>query len=419
MKNESFERDKQFYKFALYGFLKNLRFFEPFMILFFRDQGFSFLNIGILYMIRELSTNLTEIPTGILADYVGRKITMVFSMIAYIVSFIIFFTTQNMVLYIFAMIFFGFGEALRSGTHKSLILSYLKLTKKESAKVQYYGLTRSFSQKGSAINSLIAASLVFFTGNYRIVFLAAIVPYIINLFNLLTYPSQLDDVIRKRTKRATLKEIIKPLSDLRKSEYLRVYLNSSVFSAFFKSSKDFLQPILEIFAVSIPFFVPINSEKKTAFILGLTYFFIYLLTSYCSKYAYLIQKRMKTLHHALNLTMIAGIVFILFAGIFNVLSFEIGAVIMFLLIFIIQNLRRPLNVSLISDIIPEEKLSTGLSIESQLTTLLIALFSPLIGFLADQFGIGIGLILFAVLILLTFPFLKLKNAGDHYKSKSE
>ena len=34
--------DRLLFRFSLYGFLKNLRFFEPFLILFFRDAGLSF-----------------------------------------------------------------------------------------------------------------------------------------------------------------------------------------------------------------------------------------------------------------------------------------------------------------------------------------------------------------------------------------
>lgn len=41
-----FTKDLQFYKFSLYGFLKNLRFFEPFLYLFFLEQGLNFLQIG-------------------------------------------------------------------------------------------------------------------------------------------------------------------------------------------------------------------------------------------------------------------------------------------------------------------------------------------------------------------------------------
>ena len=37
-----FRKDLQYYKFCLYGFLKNLRFFEAFLILFFLEGGLSF-----------------------------------------------------------------------------------------------------------------------------------------------------------------------------------------------------------------------------------------------------------------------------------------------------------------------------------------------------------------------------------------
>jgi len=40
------KNDKLFPRFSAYGFLKNLRFFDPFIILIFREAGLSFLDIG-------------------------------------------------------------------------------------------------------------------------------------------------------------------------------------------------------------------------------------------------------------------------------------------------------------------------------------------------------------------------------------
>ena len=57
----------------MYGFLKNLRFFDAFFILFLLEKGISFTQIGLLYAIREVITNLFELPSGILADTFGRK----------------------------------------------------------------------------------------------------------------------------------------------------------------------------------------------------------------------------------------------------------------------------------------------------------------------------------------------------------
>ncbi len=91
----TFRKDKQFYRFAAYGFLKNLRFFEPFIILYFREMGFSFLEIGTLYSIREITIILCELPTGFVADIYGRRRSMVASMLSYITSFIIFYLFPN------------------------------------------------------------------------------------------------------------------------------------------------------------------------------------------------------------------------------------------------------------------------------------------------------------------------------------
>jgi MFS family permease len=77
-------------RFSLYGFLKNQRYFEPFIILFFLQEGLSFTGIGFLIAFRVGMINLMEIPTGAVADLFGRRRSMMFSFIAYIVSFLIF-----------------------------------------------------------------------------------------------------------------------------------------------------------------------------------------------------------------------------------------------------------------------------------------------------------------------------------------
>jgi len=84
-------RDLQYWKFRTYGFLKNLRFFDPFLILFLREAGLSFLAIGTLISIREIATNILEIPTGVLADAFGRRKAMLFGFSAYLLSFIVFY----------------------------------------------------------------------------------------------------------------------------------------------------------------------------------------------------------------------------------------------------------------------------------------------------------------------------------------
>jgi MFS family permease len=112
-------RDKMFYQFSAYGFLKNLRFFDPFIILIFRSYGLSFLQIGLLYSIRDVATNILEIPTGLLADTFGRRRAMVSAFLSYILSFSILYFYKDFWVLVLAMILFASGEAFRSGTHKA------------------------------------------------------------------------------------------------------------------------------------------------------------------------------------------------------------------------------------------------------------------------------------------------------------
>jgi len=149
------KNNSMIYRFSLYGFLKNLRFFEPFIILLFREDGLSFLQIGLLYSIRDIATNIMEIPSGIYADAFGRRKSMLFSFSAYIVSFIVFYLFSGFYPFAVAMVLFAVGEAFRTGTHKALILEYLNIKGMKNQKVSYYGRTRSASQSGSAVNSLI------------------------------------------------------------------------------------------------------------------------------------------------------------------------------------------------------------------------------------------------------------------------
>jgi MFS family permease len=395
-----FKKDRMFYRFALYGFLKNLRFFEPFIILIFRDAGLTFLQIGLLYSIRDISNNLLEIPTGVFADSVGRRKAMVLAFTSYIISFFVFYFFTDFYIFAIAMFLFGLGEAFRSGTHKALILEHLELKGMLNLKVAYYGRTRAASQLGSAVNSLLAAGLLFFTGDYRLMFLVTTIPYVIDLINLATYPKILDGELAQLHRgmiwlqiRTTLRDFLGIFTDW---NALKAILNSSGFSALFKATKDYLQPILEAMALALPFLILLDDVKRSSVVVGVVYFFIYLLTSYASRSADQFSHRFDGLAKPLNLTFLLGAAFLFVAGLATWQNLAILSVLVFLGFYILQNLRKPINVAFISDQISHKVMASGLSVEAQFTTLLVAIFAPILGALADNFGVGVALAVFGV-----------------------
>ncbi len=79
------------------------------------------------------------------------------------------------------------------------------------------------------------------------------------------------------------------------------------------------------------------------------------------------------------------------------------AIVFYVGIFIVENLRKPIGMGYLSSKPDESVLATVLSIESQTKSLLAALIAPLLGFLADQFGIGYSLAITAGILLIALP----------------
>ena len=406
-------RDRMYLKFRLYGFLKNLRFFDPFIILFFIDAGLSFLSIGLLYAIREIFTNIFELPSGFLADSFGRRKAMLVSFSSYLASFVIFFMFQDFWMFALAMVFFASGEAFRSGTHKAMILDYLKRRKIEKLKVEYYGRTRSASQLGSALSALIAIGLVFYFGEYRYIFLAAIVPYIFALFLMASYPRYLDGDITKN--RSNLKESFsetwKSFTGIFKNRNsLRGILNSSIFGGVFKASKEYLQPVLEAMAITLPVLLFMADQERVAVVVGLVYFGLFLLSAITSRSAGRFASRYKNLARPINTTFIIGGILVLMAGLSVHYLWYFIAILAFIGLYVMQNIRKPLNVGYISDTIDSKVMATGLSVEAQIVTIITAIFAPLIGWMADSYGIGTALIVIGIIYLALFPLAAVRKA---------
>lgn len=401
----------QYYKFSFYGFFKNLRFFESFLILFFLNKGLTFTQIGFLYSIRELTIFIFEIPSGVIADVMGRRRTLITAFIFYIVSFVIFYLSKGFYIFALAMIMFAFAEAFRSGVHKAMIFSYLQRYSISNIKADYYGHTRSWSQKGSAISALTAAVFVFITGNYSIIFLASVIPYFINLFLVWSYPKWLDGDLQN-LKTISLKEkfiqVERGFSQtFKKIHFLKVLTSLTLYTGYYKAVKDYIQPLIKTLALSVPFFAYLNNDKKTALLIGIFYFFIYLLTSLMSRNSGKFLNLFKNYSKPLNFTMLLGFTAGMISGAFYLSEWYFGAVIGFIIILLIENLRKPIGVAAVADLSHDNAMATVLSLSSQMQSVFAAIIAPLIGFLADRYNPGISIAIISAGLILLFPFYKL------------
>ena len=286
--------------------------------------------------------------------------------------------------------------------------------------MDYYGHTRASSQRGSALCSLIAGGLVLYSGSYRIVFLASVIPYILELFLMISYPRILDGTVKREDTGSPFKDAffqikttLKSFLDLfRNPQFLRIILSSTSFDSVFKTVKDYIQPILKNYALALPILLYFSTNRRVAILTGLIYFYLYLLTYNSSASAGKVHDRIQSLPGAINSTFVLGSLFILATAILLYLSLPLPSILLFILVYMLQNLRRPLTVGYISELISSRVMASGLSGESQVKTILVALLAPLMGFLADDLGIGAALAFMGLLLLVLFPILRVSKSAQ-------
>ena len=412
-----FNKDLQYYKFCMYGFLKNQRFFEPFFILFLLEKDMSYLQIGSVYTIREITRNIFEIPAGFLADILGRRKTMIAAFTFYILSFFLYYLAPGYLIIIFATLFFAVGDALRTGTHKAMIFDYLNIKGWADEKVHYYGHTRSWSQIGSALSSLIAALLVFLSGNYETIFLYSGIPYLAGLFLMISYPGYLDGHLEKLNWHMLKARFIKIgkefMVSFKNIRMLKTIMNISSYSGYYRAVKDYLQPVIVTLALSFPLLEKLGDDQRSSVFIGLIYFIIYLLTSAAARNAGKFADLFQRLSKPLNITLFSGLLLGVCVGLFYYYGLIILSIILFVVIYIVENIRRPAGVSYISENLREDILATALSAEEQSKTIFSAVIALTMGFLADRSGIGPGMVIISIMMMVLLPVIWLRNLRNN------
>jgi MFS family permease len=393
---------KMITKFSLYGFLKNLDFSEPFLILFYLSLDLNFLQIGILVSFLNICINILEIPSGAVADIYGRKNCMIVSLSSYIISFIIFALSNSYPPLFIALFFYSIGESFRSGTHKAMIFDWLRLNDRLSEKTKVYGFTRSWSKYGSAIAVIISTTIVISTDGYRWIFVFSIIPDIFGLWNIATYPKYLNKrLIDKIDFTFIFKHTFGIVKSSLKNFHLRkLIIQSTGFEGVFEITKDYLQPILKAQALVLAAYFALSEKDSTAIIVGIVYFILYLISASASKRAYIFAGKFKSEQAAIMTMLFIGFILIFLSSFGIYTKIYLIAILSYISFYIIQNLWGPIIVAQYDNYAGSSEQATILSIESQTKTLGIIIFAPIAGYLADNHGIESALLMLSFIILI-------------------
>ncbi|MFC1670090.1 MFS transporter [Spirochaetota bacterium] len=389
-------------RFSLYGFTKNMRFFEPFLILFYLKLGLSFFQIGILISFQTICINIMEIPSGAIADIYGRKNSITFSLACYIISFIIFFFSMTYLLLFVAVFFFSVGDAFRTGTHKAMIFDWVRRNNMVDEKTRIYGHTRSWSKFGSALSVIISSVIVIYLRDYKWVFLFSVVPYIIGIWNIYCYPAYLNK--SNKDAHVSIKMVIDHLFESIKSVIgskglRRLIIQNMGFEGVFRVTKDYLQPILKSEASLLALILLFPEERVIALIVGAVYFVINISSGFAAKNSYKIVNKIKSEESASVLFLFLSFLVVIASALSLYFYFYKLTIVILLIYFMFQNIWRPILISQYDNFTDHDKHATILSIESQTKNVGVFILAPVAGYLADLAGIHFSFALLSFILL--------------------
>lgn len=125
------------------GGLLELRFYTPFAIIYFSKVAGSYTLGMMVFTISTFATFASEIPTGIVSDIMGRRLTAIVGAVACLISSICYAIAPSFLLLAIGSLFDGFSKALHSGNDDALLYDSLSDLKQ----IDEYGtiISRSIS----------------------------------------------------------------------------------------------------------------------------------------------------------------------------------------------------------------------------------------------------------------------------------
>lgn len=146
------------YKYYAFAFAKNFAFFSAVLVPFFTDWGgINQAQIQLLQSWFMGSMFLLEIPTGAVADYFGRKHSLVAGAFCCVAAALLYGSVANFGVFLAGEFLFAVAMALVSGADQALIYDALRQARKESLARRVFGRAHAFRMAGMLISAAIGS----------------------------------------------------------------------------------------------------------------------------------------------------------------------------------------------------------------------------------------------------------------------
>lgn len=378
-----------------FRFFRNLHFFSAVMVPFFTVWGqISFTEVMILQAIFTFSIFLLEVPTGVIADYFGRKASLILGGIVGFIAPLVYVIIPNFWVFAFAEFLWAVAAALVSGADSALVYDSLRLSGEEKKSKKVFARYGSLGLLGILVATPIGGLIAQFFGVRATMFLTA-VPMGIAVLIALTFK---EPKIHFESKE--VKQVDSPGEIARKKGYFETFKDGFLHIAKHKQLRELIfdyvptavlaffmiwvyQVVLDSYGVAIGWFGFVHAGIVIAEIL-LLHFFTNIENWFGGKRKYLKVS-----------AFVVGGLFLVLAFVRNLYV----AIFCFLVIGALGLTRKNIYTNYLNKFIESHNRATVLSTVSMIYSLAMAVNNVILGRLID-YNLTLGLAVVGVAIIL-------------------
>lgn len=248
--------EKNLKKMYAINLLNEMKFYGIILILYYTQlSGSMTLGMSIFSIVTVIAA-ISEVPTGILSDKIGRKNTVIMGTLCSLISVIALALSVNYIGLLVSALFQGLEKAFFSGNNSAFIYDILKEESREKEFNTYIGKTNSMLYLAGVISAILGTVLVAFT-SYKFVVILSIIPKIIQTILSIT----LKNVRKYSSEKSNIFEQIKtPIKNVFKNKILRKQVVADgiiggIEEACFQFRTTFYETLWPTWALGIPNFL--------------------------------------------------------------------------------------------------------------------------------------------------------------------
>jgi MFS family permease len=143
----------------------------PIVALFYNENGLENFDIFLLQAIYSVSVAVMEIPSGYMADIVGRKKTLILGSVLGALGYLFYSLSHNFTGFLVAEIILGIGGSFISGADSAMLFDSLSATRRQHRYLQFEGRITSLGNFAETIAAVCGGLIAALLG-YRAVYIS-------------------------------------------------------------------------------------------------------------------------------------------------------------------------------------------------------------------------------------------------------